>query len=187
MAAKGKITQDLIICEALQIADCEGVAAVTMATLARQLSIKPPSLYNHFAGLDQIRKGMALLAMNHMFDKLVTGTAGKNQGNEKIHALSESYISFAREHPGMYESTLLTPDAQDHEVQEAGNKIVSLTMDVFIHFKLDEVTHIHVVRALRSMLHGLVDLQQKGGFQQAVDLEDSRRVMVEMLIRGIEV
>ena len=59
-----------MIKEALAIAERENYSKVTMATIARNLSIKSPSLYNHFDGLDDIKNAMAVSALNQFFNWL---------------------------------------------------------------------------------------------------------------------
>ncbi|MGB7998642.1 MAG: TetR-like C-terminal domain-containing protein, partial [Anaerobacillus sp.] len=52
-------------------------------------------------------------------------------------------------------------------------------------YYLKEVDQVHLVRGLRSILHGMVDLHQKNGFQLSVSLEESLKVIVETYILGI--
>ncbi len=185
MGGKIKLSKELIVNEALEIAEKEGFPSVTMATISRSLSIKSPSLYNYFNGLAEIHKAMALSAMDHLFEWLHKKTADKASGKEKIHALSVAYISFGLEHPGFYEATLKAPDPLDKEIQKSGERIVTLSTMAFDSYYLKEVDQVHLVRGLRSILHGMVDLHQKNGFQLSVSLEESLKVIVETYILGI--
>lgn len=64
MSPRSGINQEVIINKAVEIAEKEGMEAVTMATLARELSIKSPSLYNHFKGLNEIKLALAMKSLN---------------------------------------------------------------------------------------------------------------------------
>ena len=44
---------------AARLADSEGLAAVTLAHLAEQLGVRPPSLYAHVASLEDLRRRLA--------------------------------------------------------------------------------------------------------------------------------
>ncbi|WP_283152807.1 TetR/AcrR family transcriptional regulator [Guptibacillus hwajinpoensis] len=180
-----KITKDIVIQEALAIAERENVSKVTMATIARNLSIKPPSLYNHFDGLDDIKNGMSVSALNQFFNWLSEKTEHQTEGRETILALTEAYITFALQHPGLYEATLMAANPLQSDVQEAGEAIVTLTMKAFEPYHLSEVERIHIVRGLRSNLHGMVDLYHKGGFQLPISLEESYRMIVETYLSGV--
>lgn len=168
------------------IAEKDGATAVTMATLARRLAIKPPSLYNHFKSLDEIKKAVAITALNEFLHWLEESMVNNVSGKEAIHALSKAYVSFAQEHPGKYDCSFLAPNPLDQEVQTAGEGIVQLTMKTLSDFALDEVEKVHMVRGLRSLLHGLVDLERRSGFQLSVNLEESRKVVVETYVSGLE-
>ncbi|WP_053216101.1 TetR/AcrR family transcriptional regulator [Guptibacillus hwajinpoensis] len=185
MTARG-LSKDLIIKEAMGIAEKDGATAVTMATLARRLAIKPPSLYNHFKSLDEIKKAVAIAALNEFLHWLEESMVSNVSGKEAIHALSKAYVSFAQEHPGKYDCSFLAPNPLDQEVQTAGEGIVQLTMKTLSDFALDEVEKVHMVRGLRSLLHGLVDLERRSGFQLSVNLEESRKVVVETYVSGLE-
>ncbi|WLR58892.1 TetR/AcrR family transcriptional regulator [Guptibacillus hwajinpoensis] len=83
-----KFTKDIVIREALDIAERENVSKVTMATIARNLSIKPPSLYNHFDGLDDIKNAMAVSALNQFFNWLSEKTENQTDGDRNHSSLS---------------------------------------------------------------------------------------------------
>ncbi|MGG1687248.1 TetR/AcrR family transcriptional regulator [Pseudalkalibacillus sp. NRS-1564] len=180
-----KITKDIVIQEALDIAERESYSKVTMATIARRLSIKSPSLYNHFDGLNDIKNGMAVSALNQFFNWLSEKTEHQTEGRESILALTEAYITFALQHPGLYEATLMAANPLQSDVQEAGEAIVTLTMEAFEPYHLSEMERIHIVRGLRSFLHGMVDLYRKGSFQRPIALEESYRIIVETYLSGL--
>ena len=45
---------------------------------------------------------------------------------------------------------------------------------------------IHALRALRSVVHGFATLEAAGGFGIPLNLDESFRRLVELLIRGME-
>ena len=54
------LTPDSVLDAAARIADADGLPAVTLARLAAELGVRPPSLYKHVDGLDAIHRGLAL-------------------------------------------------------------------------------------------------------------------------------
>ncbi len=80
-----------------------GVAALSMHELARRLEIRPPSLYNYFAGLMDIydavfRSGFIL------FGEYVSDYAKDAQTwQEEIRLSLEAYMSFALQNPELYQ------------------------------------------------------------------------------------
>ena len=56
MARKVGLTLDDVVAAAADVADRDGLDAVTLATVAGALGVKAPSLYAHVAGLDGLRR-----------------------------------------------------------------------------------------------------------------------------------
>ncbi|WP_036815572.1 TetR/AcrR family transcriptional regulator [Pontibacillus yanchengensis] len=185
MSPRAGLNQTLIIDKALEIANKEGIESVTIASLARELNIKSPSLYNHVKNLGDIREAMAIQAIKQMEQHLRSSTISLENGEETIRAIGKAYVQFAKQHPGIYEALLSAPDPSSQNVMKAGEGIVTLIKEALSPYPLTEVGMIHAVRGLRSLLHGLVDLHYRGGFNLDVDLEGSQEFMVETFIKGL--
>ncbi|GHI01188.1 TetR/AcrR family transcriptional regulator [Neobacillus kokaensis] len=173
-----------ILDEAGEIADQHGIDEVTLANLAKKLGIRPPSLYNHFNGLPDLRKKLAIYGLNRLYEIMAEAAAGVS-GTEAVLVISKAYVNFARNHPGIYEATLMAPDPEDEAVQLAGAKIVDLSVCVLHDFNLEGERALHAVRGLRSILHGFSALEQKGGFKLTLDLDESLEFIIEAFIAGI--
>jgi AcrR family transcriptional regulator len=167
-----------------QIADDEGMQEVTLANLAKQLGIRPPSLYNHFDGLGGLRKKMAIYGLNRLYEELVHAAIGVS-GDEAVLAISKAYVNFARKHPGIYEATLMAPEMGDEKVQQAGKKVVDLSVTVLQNYDLKDDLSLHAVRGLRSILHGFSSLEQRGGFNMELDLNESLEIIIKSFIHGM--
>ena len=187
MSPRSGINQEVIINKAVEIAEKEGMEAVTMATLARELSIKTPSLYNHFKGLKEIKLALAMKSLNLFHQYLEYATLNQKNGPEAIRAIGKAYIEFAYQHPGLYEALISSPDPTCKNIQMAEEAIVNLIKKPIAVFPLDEKEQIHAVRGLRSLLHGLVDLKRKGGFNLPLDFEESLEVNLEIFIKGLKI
>jgi AcrR family transcriptional regulator len=168
------------------LADQNGIQEVTLANLAKKLNIRPPSLYNHFNGLLDLRKKLAIYGLEKLYAELAQAET-KVSGTDAVLAISKAYVSFARKHPGIYEATLLAPDPEDVNVQVAGEKIVDLTVRVLMTFDLDGDDALHAVRGLRSILHGFSALEQRGGFKMSFDLDESIKRTIKAFLYGMEI
>ncbi|MRH43869.1 TetR family transcriptional regulator [Aquibacillus halophilus] len=170
---------------AIEIANQDGIHAVTMATLAKRLNIRPPSLYNHIDGLPALRNELALYGLEQLHSVMVEATTEK-EGDDVISAISFAYLKFTRTHPGLYEATLYAPDNRDPKVEQAGNKIVELALNSLNHFQLDKDDAIHTVRGLRSILHGFSSLEQSGGFGIPINSDKSLDFIIKSYLKGIK-
>lgn len=180
------ITQENILEAAAEIADTEGLNEVTLAELSKKLQIRTPSLYNHIDGLQQLRKKLSIYSMEQLYNDLIQSTIGIS-GNDAVRALGKAYITFARSHPGLYESTFPSSDSNDIEVQKAANKIVVLVVRILNAYELDEETALHVTRGLRSILHGFSSLEQKGGFGLSIDIDTSFQLLMDTYLEGLHI
>lgn len=184
MSPRINLDLDTLLDEAIKIANHQGIEAVTLASLAKELNIKSPSLYNHIDGLQGLRKQLALRGLKELYNELANSIIGLSD-DEAIHRLSKAYVAFVRSQSGLYEATLMAPDSKDEEVQEAGEKIVNLVLSVLEPYKLKAEESIHIVRGLRSILHGFASLELKSGFGLPLNLDESLNLIIDTFLIGI--
>lgn len=173
-----------ILHAATELADEQGLEAVTLATLAKKLNVRPPSLYNHIEGLTGLRKNLSVYGMEMLYEKLAYAAIGRSE-DAAVHSVADAYIAFAREHPGLYELTLSASDPESQEIQLAGKRIVDLTIQILNGYGLNNDEVIHAVRGIRSILHGFSSLEQKGGFGLPIDLDQSLHLLIDSFLAGI--
>jgi AcrR family transcriptional regulator len=173
-----------ILQKAAELADEKGIESVTLASVAKALNIRPPSLYNHVDGLKGLRNKLAVYGLNQLYDALTEATIGR-AGDDAVHSLGSAYITFARSHPGLYEFSLHAPDPEEAELREVSKKILSLILMVLREYDLDEEASLHVVRGLRSIIHGFASLLEKEGFKLSLDVDTSFHLLLDTYLAGI--
>ncbi len=112
----GKVTLESNFKSSGRIADINGINEVTLASVANKLQIKTPSLYNHIDGLGELRKITINIWNRTVIQRLIQSTIGV-AGDDAVRALGKAYITFARNHSGLYEATFITNGINDIEVQ----------------------------------------------------------------------
>lgn len=179
MTRRRGLTESDVIDAAITLVDAEGISALTLSRVARELGVKPPSLYNHVARLDTLRRDVGLQAVNVLADRLRAAAMGR-AGQDALRAISAEFRSYANAHPNLYElSTEARPD--DEEYSRAAFRAVEPVVAILHGYDLDEEEAIHAARALRSALHGFVSLEIVGGFGLDVDVDTSFEWLVERL------
>jgi AcrR family transcriptional regulator len=173
-----------VVAAAADLADADGLDAVTLAAVAGAVGVRTPSLYNHVGGLDDVRRGVALTALREIGDALRDAAVGR-AGDDALVALAHAYRAYAREHPGRYAATQRAPAADDAELSAAGARAVDALLAVLRGYGLEGDDAIHAARGVRSALHGFVALEAGGGFGIPVDLDESFDRMVAALARGL--
>ncbi|MED3553180.1 TetR-like C-terminal domain-containing protein [Cytobacillus praedii] len=174
-----------IVKAAAEIADIDGLEAVTLATLSRKLNIRPPSLYNHIEGLPGLRKELAVYGIAELNQYLSQAAAGKS-GDNAVRAMGEAYLTFARRNPGLYEATFYTIDMEDKDIKLASEKVVNLVIQVLQHYGLQGENAVHATRGFRSILHGFASIEQKGGFAMELDVNKSFHFLIDTFLLGIK-
>ena len=184
MLTRLKLDLQKILQAAAEIADTEGLDEVTLATLSKKLEIRSPSLYNHVNGLQGLRQQLAIFGMKRLNEVLTYSAVGRSQ-DEAVHAIATAYIKFVREHPGLYDALVRTPDWNDEETKGVAVVSVDLLVRVLNAYGLKGDAAIHTVRGLRSLLHGFASLEQTGNFNIPIDPDYSLKLLIDIFLKGI--
>lgn len=185
MGKKVGLTLDRVVTVAAAVADRDGLEATSLRAVADALGIKTPSLYNHVAGLPGLRRELALYAAGRVAE--IFGRRPTGEGwPVTIRRLARDYRSFAREHPGLYQSMLPAPrPGDDDELYAAMAEPVVSLRSYLIDAGVPEEQGVDLIRAMRSMIHGFVDLEMKDGFGMPQDIDSSFESAVTLVIEGI--
>ncbi len=165
---------------AAEIADAEGLEAVTLSTVAAKLGVKPPSLYSHVAGLPDLRERLAVLAANELADALTPAVAGRAAG-DALREAGRAYRLWALAHPGRHAALQFVQIRDDPAPQRA----VDLMVSVMRGYALEGDDAIHAVRGMRAAIYGFVTLETGGGFGIPLDTEDSFEWLLDLIDRGL--
>lgn len=186
MGRKAGITLEDVVEAAAAIADRDGLDAATLTAVAGELGIKTPSLYNHLRGLSGLRRLLAIHG-SQLLLKTFEEAIGDLEGAEALRSVARADRQFARDHRGLYDSFLPAPRPdEDPELYEAMAEPVFLIAHVLLDMGIPQSEAIHLIRALRALLHGFLDLEAKEGFGMPVGIDASFDASVELIIGGIE-
>lgn len=186
MTPRRGLTISDIIHTASNIADDQGLKQLSIGALAEKLKIKPPSLYNHVRGLDELHDLLAVYGCQKLLEKLEESILEVSK-EDAVKQFSYAYVTFAKEHPGLYEATSRAAEEENVELKQAQEQIVLVILRVLEAFDLENEHAIHVIRMLRSMLHGFVTLEQGQGFGLPYDLDQTLEVMIRTFLKGLTV
>ena len=184
MSPRIGLDADTIITTAMNIADSKGWSQVTLASIAKQLNIRTPSLYNHVAGQKDIRNRVTLRGLSDLSSAIREAVEG-TQGDEAVRAFAAAYVTYARSHPGVYEAAQVIPADASPALKDAAEEIVKLAVQLLGYLQLPQAAVIHHVRGLRSMLHGFALLESGGGFAMPYDREASLHLMIDTFLAGL--
>jgi AcrR family transcriptional regulator len=187
-AGKVVLDRSAVVHAAAALVNVEGAAALTINRLARELGVRPPSLYNHISGMADLQHALALLSTQALGESIVNAVIGKS-GAEGIIAAAQAYRKYIKEYPGLYQSGLRASgnlNTPDPALGTAEERVVRVILALIDSYGLAGEDAIHAARAFRSIVHGFTMLEVAGGFGIPLDLDESFTRLVQMLIRGIE-
>jgi AcrR family transcriptional regulator len=182
MARRG-LSRAAVVETAARLADRDGYDALTLGAVAAEVGVRPPSLYNHVEGLAGLRRELALAGLAELGERIRDAAVGR-AGEDALLALADAYRGYAREHPGVYRAIQRAPRAGDDELAAAGARLLEPVFAVLAGFGLEGDAGVHAARALRSAMHGFVELERVGGFGIDLDLDASYRFLVRAVAAG---
>jgi len=194
--ARKNLDPQRVTTAAAELVNQEGVQALHLARLAERRAVQPPSLYNHIAGLPDLKRRLTLLNTRLLGTALGQAVMGRAR-QEALHALAEACRRYALQNPGLYvlgqRSAVLSPvdNGPDDplftaELVAAQDGVLQPVLRVVESFGLSGDDALHAVRGLRSLVHGFISLELAGGFGLPLTLDESYRRMVEAFGRGLE-
>lgn len=196
-----------ILDTALQLVEEKGFDKFSMHDLAKALGIKTPSLYNHFSGIKQLQKELALKIEQDLYQHSINAMKDKSP-DDMIRSLAHTQLEYAKEHPHLYQVILALPtigknDLTDDTTSKSNTNNNSSVKSVetvpslenaawhsvepvriaLNQYQLSEADSIHLNRMFRSMIHGYISLAAAGYLaHQKYSTQESFDATVEYFI-----
>jgi AcrR family transcriptional regulator len=185
VARKRGITVEDVAAAAAAVADAEGLEGLTLAAVSARVGVRSPSLYAHVEGLAGMKRLLALRAAAEMEEVLVAAARGA-AGLEALRAIAYAYRRFARDRPGLYAAAQrAVRPGEDDELYAALAAVVVPVVDALRTAGVASRDVIHMTRAIRSALHGFVELEGSSGFGMPESVDESFEVLVELMLSGV--
>lgn len=182
---KVKMDKDLVVRQAAHMANEIGIENLSLKTLAEQLGVKSPSLYNHVDGLDDLKRQIMLYGWKEMEDKIIQAVIGFT-GYDAIRAICYAFHEYARENQGVFSAMLWYNKFENKETSEVTSKMFSVFFKVTKSLHISEDNCSHLVRMFRGFLEGFALLENHHAFGDALPIEDSFQLSVDILIEGMK-
>lgn len=179
------IDKETIIRSAAQLVNQAGIERITMKMLADKLGVKPPSLYNHMKGLEDLKKQLMIFGWTQAKEKLLLSLAGVS-GYDAIKAMCYAFYDYATENTGLFEVMLWYNKFQNEEAAEATAELLAVIFKVTRSLDIPDNYCFHLIRTFRGFLEGFFLLVNNGSFGHPLPVTDSFEISVNILIAGIK-
>ena len=160
--ARANLTSSIVIAAAADLADREGVDAVTLSALARQFGVQTASLYSHVRDRPSLLDSVHALALGELADRIALAIAGRS-GRDALVPLANAQRDYARRSPGRW-AALQRPAAPSTVESDAAGRVVALTWAMLRGYPLPEAELVHATRLLGATVNGFLGLEASGSF-----------------------
>jgi AcrR family transcriptional regulator len=174
-----------VIEAAARIADAEGLDAVTLARVAAELDVRPPSLFNHVDGLSGVRRGLQLRGLRELTATATRAAVGR-AGEDAVLATAQAVRQFAAAHPGLYAASLPATRPDDPDLEAAGAQFIGIFFDAMRKYGFEGEEAVHAVRGLFSAVHGFIMLERAGTFAMPIETDASFDWLIRRYIEALD-
>jgi AcrR family transcriptional regulator len=191
MSPRSHLTKQTVVQTAADLINADGLEALSLGRLAKELGIRTPSLYNHVDGLPGLMRELSILNARNLADRLNEAAIG-HSGPELMRAVMQAIRAYIKEYPGLYLSTLRASGTHaevDPALEKEEARSVKVGMAVISSFGLEGEEAVHAVRGLRvwrGAVPAFATLENSGGFGMPLDLDESFSRLVDLFIAGLE-
>lgn len=182
--ARAGVTRARVEESAVELADADGLDAVTISAIARSLGVQPASMYAHVAGVSALRNLLHRRALVELACRVEQGIAGR-AGTAALTEFAGAHRLLAAAHPGLWE-VLQKPAAQEVATAPEAARVAGLQLAVLRGYGLVEADAVHATRFVGATLNGFVTLERSGAFaHRDVDVETSWALALDALDRSL--
>ena len=180
--ARSRIDFDTVVNTALQLADQQGLGALTLSNVAEVLEVRPSALYTHIDGADHLHYVVAVTATNNLTNAVRNAAIGV-AGRDAVESTVLAYHQFATDHPGQYRATLAPPTGEDDHLDTACSDLLDVFQLVLAGLGLNHAEADAAAVSMRSTLHGFMALQPTS--RQTGDMSQHVQTLTNLLLDGL--
>jgi AcrR family transcriptional regulator len=181
------LTTEIVVEAAARMADANGLENLTLQKLAKELGVRPSSLFNHIAGLADLRRKLQIRGLREMATKIALACVGR-AGDDAVIAAAMAAREYAQEHPGVYLTTQPAVQSEENpELEAAAEQFVSIFFDTVRQYGFEGIEAVHAVRGLFATIHGFIMLEQAGHFGMPIGIDESFNWLIQHYVASLNV
>ena len=177
------LTPETVVSTALAVADREGVSAVTLARVARELGCHVTSLYTHVDSIDDLHTRMLLAAQTALAQQLWEAALGRS-GADALRALATIYRGYGEAHPAQIRLLFAGATTTDPRVVEGAQYLAEPIRATLRGFGLDDEQVRHAHRAFSAAIRGFLVAEAQGAYP--IDADVTFDQIVDLFVLALE-
>jgi len=172
MSQSRRLTNALLLDAAVEAVEENGLNELSMQDLASRLGVKPPSLYNHISGLNDVRRQLTKEVLHRMEDAIRDSAVGRS-GENALREMALAYRRSAKTHPELYRAFASSRQPRDPEIEAGVQSLLAVLSRVLEGYGLDPEKEVNFIRIFHSGIHGFVSLETAGFFGGDLPADES--------------
>jgi AcrR family transcriptional regulator len=182
-AKSAPLSRDAVLRLAAEIADHDGLEALSCARLAAGLRAKPRSLQRHFHHVDAIRDALgaaALADLIALYEDAIAGLVGR----EALDALAHAQRTYAQARPGQYVAAMQALRGHGPAIPRLRQAYLTVVRAMLEGYNIHSSATEDTARGVIAALQGFIMIELEGGIGSPVQIDLSYQRLVDMLDAG---
>jgi AcrR family transcriptional regulator len=178
-----QVTLDQILSHAERLIELDGVERFSLARLAEELNVKPPSLYRYVESKHDLLRQLNKAFLSGLMKVMQKGGSEADNPVDQFFLIMEAYRSYALSRPRLYQmsfgliSDKLRPD-EEYLLQ------IALPLQFLIAQLTGMRDSLAALRGAFALVHGFVMLELTGQLRRGGDLHADFRSVVRAYLAG---
>jgi len=178
------LDKDTLVRAAADLADRDGWPQLTLSKVADEVDRHVSSLYTHVGGLDDLRREIALLALEELADDVWRAAIGRS-GAAALTAIATVERDFSRTHPGRIAAIHAHSGTDDPEFQARGARLAEPIRATLAGFGLDDARVAVAHRVFSASVRGLVQIEVQTSADRA-RADEALTQTVDLFVTALE-
>ena len=136
--SKNNISYELIIETSAGIANKVGLDNLSLKTIAEELNIKSPSLYNHIRNLEEIKQRLMVYGWKQMEEKMLDSAVGVS-GYEALKNMCYAFYDYAINNKGVFIAMLWYNKYESTDKEKATTRLFNMIFKVMKPLDISDV------------------------------------------------
>lgn len=183
--SKNNISDELIVQTSALIVNKIGLDNLSLKIIAKELNIKPPSLYNHISSLDEIKYRLMVFGWKQMEEEMIDSVVGVS-GYEALKSMCNAFYNYATNNKGVFTAMLWYNKYESEEREKATKRLFHILFKIMKPLNINDDHINHIIRTLRGFLEGFSLLVNNNAFGHPISIKESFDLSLEIIMNGIK-